>query len=61
VRGNVHGHVDLAILERGHPDGVVGNGAKHDRLDPGRSAPVLVVRVELDAVVFDPADEPVRA
>ena len=38
VRRDVHRHVDLAVLQRGHPHRVVGDRLEHDRLDLRRAA-----------------------
>src|ERR1700730_8146027 len=60
MRRDVDGHVDLAVLERGHPHRVVGDGATHDVLDLGRAPPVTWVRLEHDLLVLRPLHEAVR-
>ncbi len=53
-------HVDLAVLQRGHPHRVVGDRLEDDRLDLRRAAPVAREGLHHDLFVLGPADELVR-
>ena len=61
VRRDVDGDVDLAVLERSHADGVVGDGLEHDGLDVGRAPPVAGEGLHHDLLVLRPAHELVRS
>jgi hypothetical protein len=57
MRRNVDGDVDLAVLEGGHADGVVGNRLEDDGLDVGGAPPVIGDGLHHDLLVLGPAHE----
>src|SRR2546426_5916999 len=46
VRRDIHTEVNLALLERRDPDGIVGNRSEDDVFDPRSATPIVIVRLE---------------
>ena len=61
VRRDIHTEVNLALLERRDPDGIVGNRSEDDVFDPRSASPIIIVRLEHNLLVLGPSDELVRA
>src|SRR2546426_9387556 len=61
VGRDIHTEVNLAVLERRDPDGIVGNRSKNDVFNPRSAAPIVIVRLEHNLLVLGPPDELVRA
>src|SRR5207244_725808 len=61
VRRDIYTEVNLALLERRDPDGIVGNRSKNDVFNPRSAAPIVIVRLEHNLLVLGPPDELVRA
>ena len=61
MRRDAASEIHLAVGERVHTCRYLRDRFDDYRLDPGRTAPVPLVRFQHDLVIFDPPDDPVRA